>query len=248
MINKETKYYYINNGKKGPFTIDELLKESVTSNTLIWFEDLDDWKKLNQIPELYDYIKLNKKNNIVDNATNLPNNEEAVRNEHYTKPNKSKNNSLVLIGIFLTLLVFGWYYYKHPKLLSSIGFDLSSMMPSILESNSEKIIGEWKVVSFEAPANGDNANNKDMQGAMNLLSIMQLSHDTRYIFSENGAMEKIDDSERTSFEYKIKNDTIFLVILGNNFPFEKIIELNNNQLKMKEIDGFQSIAVLKRIN
>lgn len=47
------KYYYLeNNEKRGPFTIVELKKANLSSQTLIWFKGLDKWTMAKNIPEI----------------------------------------------------------------------------------------------------------------------------------------------------------------------------------------------------
>jgi len=47
------KYYYSTGGvKHGPFTLEELKKQPITPDTLIWYEGLPDWRPAKEIPEL----------------------------------------------------------------------------------------------------------------------------------------------------------------------------------------------------
>jgi len=103
MINKQINYYYIDNSKKGPYKIDELVNEPIIACTLIWYEDLMDWKELRQIPEIYDYIKSNK--------------------EH----TQSKKTIFIILGIVFSILVVGSVIvYKNPNIISSGGIEQSS--------------------------------------------------------------------------------------------------------------------------
>lgn len=53
-----SKYYYSQGGvSKGPYTIDELLSENISENTLVWREDLTDWIRAGDITELKGLIK-----------------------------------------------------------------------------------------------------------------------------------------------------------------------------------------------
>ena len=46
------KYYYAeNNIKHGPFTLEELKKEPIKKSTLVWREDMADWKKAEEVEE-----------------------------------------------------------------------------------------------------------------------------------------------------------------------------------------------------
>jgi hypothetical protein len=55
--------YYIQKGnlRKGPYDIHELMSQDVFSDTLIWFDGLEDWKSASEITELKPIIKENNK-------------------------------------------------------------------------------------------------------------------------------------------------------------------------------------------
>lgn len=53
-----TEFYYAANDKQlGPLTLIELMNCALNSNTLIWYEGLDNWTPLKELQELYDLIK-----------------------------------------------------------------------------------------------------------------------------------------------------------------------------------------------
>lgn len=56
------EYYYSTNGndKIGPMSLDELKQKKITPKTLIWHEELDDWKMAEQLPELKNILKKNE--------------------------------------------------------------------------------------------------------------------------------------------------------------------------------------------
>jgi uncharacterized membrane protein YhaH (DUF805 family) len=58
------EYYYSTNGndKNGPFSFDELKQKNITPKTLIWHEELDNWKMAGQLPELKNVIEKASKN------------------------------------------------------------------------------------------------------------------------------------------------------------------------------------------
>lgn len=50
---KSTQYYLVENEKQvGPFSLQELKEKKLKSESLIWFEGLDEWKKVESIEEL----------------------------------------------------------------------------------------------------------------------------------------------------------------------------------------------------
>ena len=45
-------YYLIEKNQKGPFTIEELHKQNINDQTLIWYDGIENWTPLRDIPEL----------------------------------------------------------------------------------------------------------------------------------------------------------------------------------------------------
>ncbi len=53
------KYFYSDGTKTlGPFSIDDLKEEEIARETMIWFQELDEWKKADEIQELGDLFSL----------------------------------------------------------------------------------------------------------------------------------------------------------------------------------------------
>ena len=53
-----SKYYYIENDNQfGPFTIKELKDKKITSKTLVWTEELENWEEAKNIVELKEILK-----------------------------------------------------------------------------------------------------------------------------------------------------------------------------------------------
>jgi len=52
------EYFYLSGpDQKGPFSVEEILTEGITGDTLIWCEGMENWQKLKDIPELKQIIK-----------------------------------------------------------------------------------------------------------------------------------------------------------------------------------------------
>ncbi len=55
---KTKNYYLIENGQQiGPFTYDELKMKNMNSNSSIWYDGLDNWLRVGEIPELLHLIE-----------------------------------------------------------------------------------------------------------------------------------------------------------------------------------------------
>jgi hypothetical protein len=47
------EYYYLNNNEQfGPFSTEELQTKGITSETLIWTDEMEEWKKVKDVPDL----------------------------------------------------------------------------------------------------------------------------------------------------------------------------------------------------
>ncbi|MCH8535318.1 MAG: DUF4339 domain-containing protein [Flavobacteriaceae bacterium] len=57
------KEYYIilNDEQHGPYSIQDLKDKNLKKDTFVWCEGLDDWQKLEDTPDLIEFIKLSKK-------------------------------------------------------------------------------------------------------------------------------------------------------------------------------------------
>ena len=89
------KKYYLNNGQEnsGPFDKEQLKEQKITKDTLVWSEDMNDWKKAGEIDELKIILL-----NIPPPIYNSPKNE-------FEKPRKRSFLKYTLIGIFLIAFV-----------------------------------------------------------------------------------------------------------------------------------------------
>ena len=54
------KYFYSDDGKKknGPFSLEELKRENISKETLIWLEGLDDWKPAGDLDDMKPILEL----------------------------------------------------------------------------------------------------------------------------------------------------------------------------------------------
>jgi hypothetical protein len=53
------KYFYTDGTNNfGPFSLDELKEKNITRETKVWFQELGDWKKAGEVPELFELFKL----------------------------------------------------------------------------------------------------------------------------------------------------------------------------------------------
>lgn len=57
------KYFYTDGRNNyGPFTIDELKEKGISQETMVWFQELDEWKPAGEIPELAEIFNVSSIN------------------------------------------------------------------------------------------------------------------------------------------------------------------------------------------
>ncbi|MCX6231130.1 MAG: DUF4339 domain-containing protein [Bacteroidetes bacterium] len=101
-------YYYLKGIEKiGPLTIDELKQSSLSDDTLIWYENLKEWTKLSNLPEL--------KNEILGGAVAFPPPipQEIVKKENEIQNDiKTKSNTiLIIILVIISFIIIGLSLY-----------------------------------------------------------------------------------------------------------------------------------------
>ena len=86
------KHYFYSDGEKqkGPFTFEQLKKENIDKDTLVWFEGLSDWKPVKEIKELEDILQLTpppipgteNEINAIDNESEKINKDSTINNDN----------------------------------------------------------------------------------------------------------------------------------------------------------------------
>ncbi|CAM4301970.1 DUF4339 domain-containing protein [Gillisia limnaea] len=90
------KLYYLTEGidKEGPFTLQEINKDKISKNTLVWKKGNKNWLKPNEIPE----IKVLISTDSIDEIPQIPNRED---------PKASSNEVVkrIVIGLIFAVIV-----------------------------------------------------------------------------------------------------------------------------------------------
>ena len=111
-------YFYIENEEqKGPVTVDEISKISITEETLIWYEGLNDWTEAKNIPSLESLFKkvsppkipVVKKEPPKFERPSQPQNENIEKAEN---SNRKKKLIAFIAGGALLLIIVGLLVFK----------------------------------------------------------------------------------------------------------------------------------------
>lgn len=90
------KYFYSDGTNNfGPFSIEELKEEKINRETIIWFKELDEWKKAGAIQELNDLFAL------------VP--PPIQQQNNYNQQSIRQPNSSSIIDIFVFLSIAYWF-------------------------------------------------------------------------------------------------------------------------------------------
>jgi hypothetical protein len=93
------KYFYSDGTNNfGPFTFEELNEKNITRETLVWFQELGDWKPAGTVPELIEIFQLvpppiTKAISDIDNSANTK----------FQKPPKTWLVESILVTLFCCL-------------------------------------------------------------------------------------------------------------------------------------------------
>ena len=108
--------YFIHKDNKphGPFSIEELKSENITSDSMIWFEGAEDWQKASEIKELNELIKsipppLKNKSN--SKPPRMESN-RITTTEDLKIPRKKSKTPILFAGFVIILISAFWYIYS----------------------------------------------------------------------------------------------------------------------------------------
>ena len=99
------KKYYTHNSKEqsGPFTLEELAKENITTKTMIWYQGLADWTSAAQLEELKDVIQ--KKQAITLDELQSP--------PPFKKKNQFVKIGLIIVGVIVFIFLICRISHPH---------------------------------------------------------------------------------------------------------------------------------------
>ena len=108
----DTKYYLaVNNKQEGPYNLQQLRDMNLDANTLVWYDGLDEWKKLSNLPILSSQLTktetpppFDEEKYVIENNTVVPMPTQGVNQFGYININKkTKPNNYLAEAIFSLL-------------------------------------------------------------------------------------------------------------------------------------------------
>lgn len=152
-VNDNEKIFYmlVDGDKKGPFSLNDLKKNKLTGDTVIWYYLLSGWKKLSEIEELNEELKYSimpPEINSDNPLSELESNSVDVSNENWTLKSPQTNSSFIKHGI---QYLIGWIAFHSFALLTSYG-EVNGF--NNIGSRSSEIIWPFSVRWFYCGHNG----------------------------------------------------------------------------------------------
>ena len=236
-------YFYIDEVQKGPFTLDKLVKEPVNEDTFIWAEGFDDWKKISEVPEVFSLLRPKqtpppfKEHQISEQKKDTVKSD--IQSQLFQSEKSSFSNKSIIyilmgvIGVIVILILFK-----------------TTNISNTFKSNTEKIIGDWELVSLEATSSGQTTSDKFSDLAANSLNSMLESMKIIYSFSGNkeymtyGTLRGLKELSEALFmvqtakrgRYEIDGDKLTTVGDDGTNIYE-IVELDDKVMKLKTQDN-----------
>jgi len=108
-------YFYTENSgvRKGPFDLDEIMKEPIDGSTFIWFEGLPEWTELKDIPPLFDIY-----NSVKKNKSGKLSNYNQLEPKPTVKKDKFPGIIIFAISMMSILIIFMLYIAYRPSFFS----------------------------------------------------------------------------------------------------------------------------------
>ena len=129
------EYFYLEgNDQKGPFTLEEIKSKGLSNETLVWFDGIDNWTSLINVPELNTILKKSPppppidnqsiKNKLAEGITSQP--KEHANNDLPTnifKPSRKELTWLISWSSFhlFALILSNVYFFNHQPKIHFIG-------------------------------------------------------------------------------------------------------------------------------
>lgn len=212
------KQYYYSNDKevqKGPFTFDELLKENIKKNTLIWHADMTDWQKAEDIEELRNYFLTPPP---ID-KTPPPLNIDIPKDKSSQIKSKKELQTIIYVligaGVFL-LIVFLLSYFnasKHDAVEKAKIETVNDIENQMLQIEEEK-------------KNAEEKNKKKIRN--NFFNYIIASRST-FMYKEIGGISDLYITITNNTDYKLDNVEVLVSYIKTNGQVYKneTIQFNN---------------------
>ena len=115
------KFYFIRNGQQiGPIEAEQLARENITPQTMVWRQGMEDWKEARLLPEL-DFLWQNNANN---GASGVPPFQAPPSQQSFASQNNTPYNIYANGGIppQVSSYLFGICYHCHDFLRVAFGY------------------------------------------------------------------------------------------------------------------------------
>ena len=118
------KYFYTNGiEQKGPFSLEELKEQNLTSDTKVWYYGLENWTNIIEIEELNYFINSKPQRlTISENQVKiqrLENNKSKLEKKKLKKRNTKRHNIIrigfIIFGVILLIVVGYWLINKNKE-------------------------------------------------------------------------------------------------------------------------------------
>jgi hypothetical protein len=182
----DKQFYYLDGKEqKGPFSLDQLKRLGIKSDTLVWAEDFENWKAAKEVAELSEIIrKTPPPPPIIDNTPSVTittNKEDSEQSKTIVEDSDVKSwvtfKVVASIILFLGLTTFSVYYISNSK-KSKLKKEITDKIDNVLGNKTVILDGVATLAVGELEETGYNSGKKNKD-------------DLSYLFSEWWEKEKL---------------------------------------------------------
>jgi len=192
------KYFvHKNNQPEGPFSIEELKAQKITSDTMVWFEGAEDWQKASEIIELSELIKsipppLKNKSNA--KPPKIESNRITTTDDLKT-PKKNSKTPLLFAGFVIILILVFWYIYSSQQESEYLIKSRLQDQQEVLEQQENQIQEQQQIESSRIEEQNAVQNQKRINERRRIKESLQYDYD-QALLSLKSANLKLDEIQK----------------------------------------------------
>jgi hypothetical protein len=208
--------YYLHDGQaqRGPYTLEELRSESVTVETLIWYDGITDWTKASDVDSLKELFR--------KGPPPLP----ITVQESTAAVVPVKKKSLlpyIIAGVVLVVLIIGYLMYQNSKHEAEIINVQTALDQKNKEAEDQRLLQQQK--ENELKAANDALEARQMQYRNGWSRYVTLTG-SKYMTSGIGGISDLDLTVSNRTEYPLDNVEVevdYIKTSGGIYKTEKVV-------------------------
>lgn len=208
--------YYIHDGniQKGPFSLEELKNQNISSDTLIWYEGMSEWKKASQIEDIQFFFKQVPPLPVIAPPP-IPS--EIIQKKRYFPP------VYFIGGIVVLLLIIGYLFFQNSKHQDEIANVKNAIEQKNIEIENQRLLQQKKEADEQSAVAALRAKQIMYRNSWKKYVILSSS---KYLTSGLGGISDLDLTVSNYTEYPLDNVEVqvdYIKANGGVYKTEKVV-------------------------